>query len=425
MNTKDKDALDQQLFDSLHTFESTPNDKLFESMQTQRSNKKRKMVFAWFWLLPVAAASILAISYWFRVEPTIAPQKQVRKEVTEKLTLKTPKKKIPSQEQQHKNSIINSNNFTRKSLAQTEKKEHRNIKKLTPSKALNEPMNSLEDKGQQALPIVENVNPPAFNSTGFSNLFNDSLSLADTIRASVCENIEIPVDKLGLINVQGDKPNKQWWLAANYLQLFGKGVLSNNEESFLQITDKPSSNAAQAAYGLNLLLGKRIYRNFWFWTGLQYQRTIFTDMRLYTDYTEGSISASGDEMFYHKQYFDLNYTTATLPLGITYLKQMNKWQLKMDVAAQFNYLLATSSMRYDPVSKAIESPINAANQDRFNRNMFGLTSTASAGYNIRKNLWMNAGLGAIGYRRSYLNPSVYNKKPSANFVIQMGLQYYF
>ncbi len=425
MNTKDKDALDQQLFDSLHTFESTPNDKLFESMQTQRNNKKRKMVFAWFWLLPVAAASILAFSYWFRFEPTLAPQKQVGNKLADKAPLNTPEKKLTSKKHHHKNSNKASKNFTSQSLVQTEKKEHRKIRKLTPRKALKEPMSTAEQKGQQALPIIENVNPTAFNSTGFSNLFNDSLNFADTIRASVCENIEIPADKLGLINVQSDKPNKQWWLAANYLQLFGKGVLSNNEESFLQITDKPSSNSAQAAYGLNLLLGKRIYKNFWLWTGLQYQRTIFTDMRLYTDYTEGNINASGDEMFYHKQYFDLNYTTATLPLGITYLKQLNKWQLKMDVAAQFNYLLATSSMRYDPISKAIESPINAANQDRFNRKMFGLTSTASAGYSIRKNLWMNAGLGAIGYRRSYLNPSVYNKKPSANFVIQMGLQYYF
>jgi len=424
MNSNEKDPLDQQLFDALHTFETPPNTAVFEALQSRRAANKSRKFIAWYYLIPAAAASIIVISYWFRFEPTLTPQKQTRNIVSDIRPLKPLEKRLPAKKQYRENSKVTAGNGASHSLVQTEKKEYQPYTKFEPKQAKKVQLQITEPKGKLTLPMLDKALPIVFNSLGFSNLFSDSLPI-DTIKALVCENIEIPLAKLGSNNNQDYTDTKQWWLASNYLQLFGRGVVSNNAESFLQPTNEPSTNTAQSAYAFNLIIGKRLYKHFWAWTGLQYQRAVFADMRVYEDYTVGSVKTTGDEMFFHKQYFDLNYTTATLPLGLTFLQQKNKWQLKIDVAAQFNYLLATSSMRFEPASKAIEAPINAASQDRFDRKMFGLSSTVSAGYSIRENLWMNAGLGAIGYRRSYLNPSIYNNNQSANFVLQFGLQYYF
>lgn len=418
MNHPEKDNLDKQIFEQLHGLEITPNAKLFEAVAAKKQ-KKRKPLFIWFWSASIAAIGIIVFGSIYRFEPNTPSQQKMQ------VAQSMPNEKS-SKEQISKTAptkfIDKYGNKTR--LVQTEKKQ--NIDQP--------PMAAKRSKPIFLQPIAESIadtnngldalTPIAFDANKSTTLFSDTLKELNN-KPPVCENVEIPLSVLSKQNEPNINKNKQWWLAIEYVQFFGEGIQSKNASSYLQPAAQPANDYAQTAYGANLQLGKRIYKNLWVWTGLQYQRNVFAKMQAYNTYNQSIINAAQDAFYLEKQYFDLSYTSLTIPIGIAYIWQQNKWQFKVDISAQANYLLTTNSMRYQPMTKQLETSLNTANQQRFNRSLLGANSTFNAAYKLSNNIWANVGIGASYYPRSYLNPSLYDKKPSTASQVLVGLQYYF
>lgn len=416
MNHPEKDKLDKQIFEQLHGLEITPNAKLFEAIAAQKRNK-RKPVWIWLWSASIAGIILFGSIYRFEPNPASLQKMQMAHSMPNEKNSEKPiqlTKLIKSKDKRSK--------ITR--MVQPEKKQNFAKPQMPYKKNEASFLPSIAEKITNSNNSLDVLTPIAFNANKPTTFFSDTLKVLNNM-PHVCENVEIPVPKVTTLNEPSIHKNKQWWFAIQYLQFFGEGIYSSNSTSYLQPAAQQAMDYAQTTYGANLQLGKRLYKNLWAWTGLQYQRNIFAKMQAYNTYKESTINATQDAFYLEKQYFDLSYNSITLPIGIAYIWQQSKWQFKVDISAQANYLLTTNSMRYQPISKQLETSLNTSNQQRFDRNLLGANSTFNAAYRLRNNIWANIGLGASYYPRSYLNPIQYEKKPSAAAQVLVGMQYFF
>ncbi len=428
MTSENKDGLDKQLQEQLQHWEPMPKEALFEQMQTKRKSQNKQRGLIWFWLLPAAAAMVIAITYFFRFEPKPNPTEFIALPSDTNILVIKPALDQPETKTNKRQSTIKT---TEPKPLVTSKQT--TLQKKTNLKTVNQPTIISSTSPTQVMAgssnnkpnILEAETPPSFKANTFEVSLIDTLK-KDSNMTPICENVVIP-EHLLVVEKNKTKTSErpQWWIAANYIQLFGEGILSNNDKSMFQPTQSQANKQAEITYTTELIAGRRVYKDLYAWSGLQYRNLIYTQVKTFEQNYKENILSSQDMLSIFNQYFDLSYQIISLPIGVTWIEQNEKWQFNALLGLQAHYLLSTSSIQFLPPTQTIYRDINSAGDERFKRAVFGAHAQIGAGRNIYKNFWLNLQVGNSWYQRSFLNPQYYQAVRARNLELKLGLQYYF
>lgn len=428
MKPDHKDGLEEQLQQQFKDWEPMPASALFEQMQAKRKpqNKRRKIL--WLWLFSSAAAIAIMATFIFRFEPnTDATQKMVMQEtpntLVEKPALGQTETKATKSQSTWKTENAQAKTFTKQPLKRVNQlKQPIPIIETPRIVAPNKPQ--VNEKSNTTI-TQATIEPPSFKANSFELNLIDTM-LKDSHTNSICENVMIPAHLLEATkNKSKANQTQAWWIGINYIQLFGAGILSNNDKSIFQPTQSEAKKQAELTYAAELLAGRRVYKHFYVWSGVQYRSLIYTQVKTFEQNYKENMISSQDMLSIFNQYFDLSYQVISLPIGLTWIEQKEKWQFNALLGMQTHYLLSTSSIQFLPIERSIKRDINSARDERFNRMVLGANAQFGAGRKIYKNLWLNLQIGNSWYQRSFLNPEYYKAERARNLELKLGLQYYF
>jgi hypothetical protein len=428
MKPDHKDGLEEQLQQQFKDWEPMPASALFEQLQAKRKSQNKRRRLLWLWLFSSAAAIAIMATFFLRFEPnTDATQKMVMLENPNTLVIK-PALDQPETKTNKRQSTIKTTEpkplVTSKQTTLLKKTSRKKVNQLTIISSTT-PTQVMVGSSNNKPNTLEAETPPSFKANTFEVSLIDTLK-KDSNMTPICENVVIPEHLLTAEkNKTKTSERRQWFIAANYIQLFGEGVLSNNEKSMFQPTQSQANKQAEMAYATELIAGRRVYKDLYAWSGVQYRNLIYTQVKTFEQNYKENILSSQDMLSIFNQYFDLSYQIISLPIGVTWIEQNEKWQFNALLGLQAHYLLSTTSIQFLPTTQTIYRDINSASDERFKRAIFGAHAQIGAGRNVYKNFWLNLQVGNSWYQRSFLNPQYYQAVRARNLELKLGLQYYF